>query len=79
MTILNQSSVPKAFELFNPSGRQPSGLHHERLVDVCEELVCFTRLVRDNAAELVDRYSERMEMAGKEAAAARSIAEARTG
>ena len=39
----------------------------------------FTWLVRDNAVELVDRYSERMETAGKEAAAARSIAEARTG
>jgi hypothetical protein len=29
--------------------------------------------------ELVDRYSERIERAGKEAAAARSVAEARTG
>ena len=57
----------------------PAGSHYERLVDVCEELVRFTWLVRDNAAELVDRYSERMEKAGKEATAARSIAEARTG
>ena len=78
VTIPNQSSVPKAFELFDPAGRLPAGPHYERLVDVCEELVRFTWLVRDNAAELVDRYSERMEQAGKAAAAARSIAEART-
>ncbi len=79
VTIPNQSSVPKAFELFDTAGRLPAGPHYERLVDVCEELARFTWLVRDNAVELVDRYSERLERAGKEAAAARSIAEARTG
>ena len=79
VTIPNQSSVPKAFELFDTAGRLPAGSHYERLVDVCEELVRFTWLVRDNAAELVHRYSERMDKAGKEAAAARSIADARTG
>ena len=79
ITIPNQSSVPKAFELFDPAGRLPAGSHYERLVDVCEELVQFTWLIRDNADHLVDRYSERMERAGKEAAAARSIVEARTG
>lgn len=79
VTIPNQSSVPKAFELFDAAGRLPAGSHYERLVDVCEELARFTWLVRDNAVELVDRYSERLERAGKEAAAARSIAEARTG
>jgi len=79
VTIPNQSSVPKAFELFDAEGRLPAGPHYERLVDVCEELVRFTWLVRDNAVELVDRYSERIARAGKAAAAARSIAEARTG
>ena len=79
VTIPNQSSVPKAFELFDAAGRLPAGPHYERLVDVCEELARFTWLVRDNAVELVDRYSERLERAGKEAAAARSIAETRTG
>ena len=79
VTIPNQSSVPKAYELFDPAGRLPPGPHYERLVDVCEELVRFTWLVRENAVELVDRYSERLEQAGKPAAAARSIAEARTG
>ena len=79
VTIPNQSSVPKAFELFDAAGRLPAGPHYERLVDVCEELVRFTLLVRDNADILVDRYSERMERSGKEAAAAQSIAEARDG
>jgi arsenic resistance protein ArsH len=79
VTIPNQSSVPKAYELFDEAGRLPAGPHYERLVDACEELVRFTWLIRDNAVELVDRYSERMERAGKEAAAVRSIAEARNG
>ena len=61
VTIPNQSSVPKAFELFDKAGRLPAGSHYERLVDVSEELVRFTWLVRDNATELVERYSERME------------------
>ena len=79
VTIPNQSSVPKAFELFDAAGRLPAGSHYERLVDVCEELVRFTWLIRDNSGELVDRYSDRMGKAGKKAAAARSITEARTG
>ncbi|MBC7800551.1 MAG: arsenical resistance protein ArsH [Gemmatimonadaceae bacterium] len=79
LTIPNQSSVPRAYELFDGAGRLPAGPHYERLVDVCEELVHFTWLVRDNADILVDRYSERMERAGKAATAAASISEARTG
>ncbi len=79
VAIPNQSSVPKAFELFDADGRLPEGPQYERLVDVFEELTRFTWLIRDNAAELVDRYSERCERAGKAAAAADSIAEARTG
>jgi len=79
ITIPNQSSVPKAFELFDPAGRLPAGPHYERLVDVCEELVRFTWLTRDNASELVNRYSERIERAGQPTAAAPSIAQSRTG
>lgn len=77
ITIPNQSSVPKAFELFDAAGRLPAGPHYERVVDVCEELVRFTWLTRDNADVLVDRYSERKERGDKEARAARSVAEAR--
>jgi len=56
VTIPNQSSVPKAFELFDAAGRLPAGSHYERLVDVCEELVRFTWLVRDNAVEIPEPH-----------------------
>ena len=71
--------MPKAFEPFDAAGRLSAGPYYERLVDVCEELVRFTWLTRDNAEVLVDRYGERMERAGKDAAAASSIAQAGTG
>ena len=58
VTIPNQSSVPEAFKLFDEAGRPPAGPHYERLIDVCEELVRFTLLIRDNAEILVDRYSD---------------------
>lgn len=60
-TIPNQSSVAKAFLEFDDAGRmKPSG-YYNRIVDVCEELVKFTLLLRDNSDYLVDRYSERVE------------------
>ena len=65
VTIPDQSSVPKAFERFDAAGRLPAGSHDERLVDVCEGLVRFTWLIRDNAGVLVDRDSEGMERAGR--------------
>jgi arsenic resistance protein ArsH len=58
-TIPNQSSVPKAYEQFDEAGRmKPSG-NYDRVVDVMEELIRFTSLLRDRADYLVDRYSER--------------------
>lgn len=33
--------------------------YYDRIVDVMEELVRFTVLMRPHAAQLVDRYSER--------------------
>ncbi len=63
LTIPNQSSVAKAFLEFDENDRmKPSG-YYNRIVDVMEELVRFTLLTRDNAACLVDRYSERVESA----------------
>ena len=58
-TIPNQSSVPKAYEQFDDAGRMKPGPLYDRVVDVMEELVRFTLLLRDRADYLVDRYSER--------------------
>ena len=59
VTIPNQSSVPKAFEEFDEAGRMKASSYYDRIVDVMEELVRFTVLLRPHAAQLVDRYSER--------------------
>ncbi len=64
-TIPNQSSVPKAYEQFGDDGRMRPGPLYDRVVDVMEELVRFTRLLRDRADYLVDRYSERAAEAAK--------------
>ena len=58
-TIPNQSSVPKAYEQFDEAGRMLPGANYDRVVDVMEELLRFTWLLRDRADYLVDRYSER--------------------
>ena len=58
-TIPNQSSVAKAFNEFDEGGRMKPSSYYERIVDVMEELVRFTLLMRPHAALLVDRYSER--------------------
>jgi arsenical resistance protein ArsH len=62
-TIPNQSSVPKAFQEFDPQDRMKPSAYYDRLVDVIEELVKFTLLLRDRSDYLVDRYSERVESA----------------
>nr|WP_315050869.1 arsenical resistance protein ArsH [uncultured Brevundimonas sp.] len=59
ITIPNQSSVAKAFQEFDDTGRMKPSAYYERIVDVMEELVRFTILVRPHAVQLVDRYSER--------------------
>ncbi|MBC7203909.1 MAG: arsenical resistance protein ArsH [Pusillimonas sp.] len=63
VTIPNQSSIPKAFNEFDEHGRMKPSPYYMRLVDVCEELVKFTWLMRGRAGYLVDRYSERVETA----------------
>lgn len=63
LTIPNQSSVPRAFMEFDDSGRMKASPFYDRIVDVMEELVRFTWLVRDRKEVLTDRYSERKESA----------------
>ncbi|MDZ4791109.1 MAG: arsenical resistance protein ArsH [Hyphomicrobiales bacterium] len=65
LTIPNQSSVAKAFEEFDEAGRMKPSAYYDRIVDVMEELVRFTLLLRPHAETLVDRYSERKEAAAK--------------
>ncbi len=58
VTIPNQSSVAKAFTEFE-GGRMKPSPYYDRIVDVVEELVRFTVLLRPHVAQLTDRYSER--------------------
>ena len=69
VTIPNQSSVAKAWQEFDDDGRMRASAYYDRVVDVMEELVKFTLMVRGRSDYLVDRYSER-----KGAEAARRLA-----
>lgn len=62
-TIPNQSSVPKAYMEFDDADRMKPSPLYDRVVDVMEELVKFTLLLRGRKEFLVDRYSERKESA----------------
>ena len=70
VTIPNQSSVAKAWQEFDQDGRMKPSPYYDRVVDVMEELVKFTLLIRGNSDYLVDRYSER-----KGALAAKALSE----
>lgn len=69
-TIPNQSSVPNAWKQFDEAGRMTPSSYYDRIVDVMEELVRFTVLLRPHTAALTDRYSERCEAAAKQGAIA---------
>jgi arsenical resistance protein ArsH len=73
VTIPNQSSVPKALQEFDAAGRMKPSSYYERIVDVVEELVRFTILLRPHVATLTDRYSERKEAGGPERDAASDL------
>ena len=62
-TIPNQSSVAKAWLEFDDNDRMKPSAYYNRVVDVIEELVKFTLLLRNKNDILVDRYSERVESA----------------
>jgi arsenic resistance protein ArsH len=62
-TIPNQSSVAKAWLEFDDNDRMKPSAYYNRVVDVIEELVKFTLLMRNKNDILVDRYSERVESA----------------
>ncbi|QAY75315.1 arsenical resistance protein ArsH [Sphingosinicella sp. BN140058] len=58
-TIPNQSSVAMAYKEFDENGRMKASSYYDRIVDVMEELVRITVLMRPHATQLVNRYSER--------------------
>ncbi len=60
-TIPNQSSVPMAYKEFDDAGRMRPSAYYDRIVDVMQELVRMTALLRPHTAVLNDRYSERVE------------------
>ena len=64
VTIPNQSSVPKAWQEFDDAGRMKPSPYYDRVVDVVEELVKFTLLVRGRSDYLTSRYSERKARGG---------------
>jgi len=64
-TIPNQSSVPMAYKEFDDAGRMRPSAYYDRVVDVMEELVKMTLLMRGRTDYLTDRYSERNERARK--------------
>ena len=60
--IPNHSSMPKAYLAFDDQDRMKTSASYDRVVNVMEELVKFTLLLRE-WPDLVDRYSEGKETA----------------
>ncbi|WP_340611357.1 arsenical resistance protein ArsH [Xenorhabdus bharatensis] len=58
-TIPNHLSVPQAFSEFEENSRMRASPYYDRLVDVMEELLKFTLILRDKRQYFLDRYSER--------------------
>ncbi|WP_200821338.1 arsenical resistance protein ArsH [Oceanicoccus sp. KOV_DT_Chl] len=61
VTIPNQSSIPKAYLEFGDDDRMKPSSLYDRIVDVMEELVKFTVLLKGNKDYMVERYSEQKE------------------
>ncbi|MFM9879293.1 MAG: arsenical resistance protein ArsH [Burkholderiaceae bacterium] len=59
-TIPNQSSVAMAYQEFDDAGRMRPSAYYDRIVDVMQELVRITVLLRPHAGLLTERYSEQL-------------------
>jgi arsenical resistance protein ArsH len=68
LTIPNQSSVPKAYELFTKQDAEEGGSrlvpggNRDRLVDCAEEFVKYTIIMREHFDLFGDRFSERKDL-----------------
>ncbi|MDO9383512.1 MAG: arsenical resistance protein ArsH [Hyphomicrobiaceae bacterium] len=60
IVIPSQLCVPRCDKQFDAEGRMLLSRYYDRLVDVLEELVKFTLLLRDQRSHLADRYSDRI-------------------
>lgn len=65
-TVPNQSSLPAAWTQFTEEGRLMPSANRDRLVDVCEELVRVSLVMRPGFVMFGDRFSERKERRVKE-------------
>ncbi|GLS31038.1 arsenical resistance protein ArsH [Mesorhizobium albiziae] len=65
VTTPHQATIAEAVAEFDETGRMKASPYYNRIVDMMEELVKFTLLLRDRSAYLTDRYSERVESAEK--------------
>ena len=63
VTFPNQASIARGVAEFDEAGRMRPSPCYNRIVDMMEELMKFTLLLRDRSAYLTDRYSERVESA----------------
>jgi arsenic resistance protein ArsH len=59
--IDKQASLPMAWKAFTPTGRLKPSSNRDRLVDVCEELVKLSTILRPYDDLLSSRFSERQE------------------
>jgi len=57
-TIPNQSSVPKAYQEFDQDGLMKPSALRDRVVDVLEELLKMTLILREKSDWLTHRFSE---------------------
>ncbi|MEZ9822265.1 arsenical resistance protein ArsH [Shewanella sp. 10N.286.45.A1] len=57
-TIPNQSSIPKAHQEFDDAGKMKPSAFRDRVIDVLQELVKMTLLLRQHSDWLTHRYSE---------------------
>jgi len=55
--------VAKAWQEFDEHGRMKDSSYRDRVIDVMEECYKFVMIMREHADYLVDRYSERKQVA----------------